>query len=281
MPFLKNMQINHNEDSANIYYEDVGSGKPVVLIHGWPLSHEMWDSQLAELPAHGLRCIAYDRRGFGRSEKPWDGYNYDVFSDDLHKLMEKLDLMDATLVGFSMGGGEVIRYLSKYSTHRVSKIVLISSIIPYMLQTSDNPDGMPREKVQEMEAAIKADRGKFLTSFNKDFFGAGLMSSPVSTETLNWCHSLAMQASTRATVAAMHAFAGSDFREEIGAIHVPTLLIHGDADKTVPLELTSKKAAAKMPNSELKVYENAPHGLFITDKERLNKDLISFICRED
>src|SRR5688500_5984743 len=165
---------------VNLFYEDWGTGQPVVLIHGWPLSHEMWEAQLTELPQQGLRCIAYDRRGFGKSSKPWQGYDYDTLADDLKAVLDELDLNDVTLVGFSMGGGEVVRYLSKYGSARVSKAVLLGAVTPFLLKTSDNANGAPQEVFDGMIEKIREDRPAFLADFGKQFFGVNLLSHPVS-----------------------------------------------------------------------------------------------------
>jgi non-heme chloroperoxidase len=265
---------------VNIHYEDIGQGKPVVLIHGWPLDHQMWQYQLAELPKHGLRCIAYDRRGFGKSDKPWDGYNYDVLADDLKALLEQLDLNDVTLVGFSMGGGEIVRYFSRHGGARVRKAVLVSSIVPLTGQTEDNPDGVPQEKLKEIVDNLNEDRAAFLATFGKQFYGVNLLNHPVSQQTLDWDLSVAMQASLKATIDCAHAFGETDFRSEMASVSVPTLIIHGDADQTVPIKATSDQAAKLIPNADYYIYEDAPHGLFLTEKENLNNDLVEFIAEE-
>lgn len=255
----------------------VGLQPTVVLIHGWPLSHEMWEYQMTELPKQGIRCIAYDRRGFGKSSKPWGGYDYDTLADDLNALLEELDLQDVTLVGFSMGGGEVVRYFSKYGGARVSKAVLISAVTPFMLKTDDNPDGVPQEVFDEMMKNMKDDRIKFLDDFGKQFFGVNLVNRPVSTPLLEYYRMLASLASPVATQECAKSFSSTDFREDMSAVNVPTLIIHGDSDKTVPIEPTGEQSAQMILNSQYKIYEGEPHGLFYTQKEQLNRDLIDFV----
>ncbi len=275
MPYIKTSHQNASE--ANLYYEDLGSGKPVILIHGWPSSHEMWEYQLNELPRNGIRCIAYDRRGFGKSCKTWDGYDYNSLAADLKTIIDELDLKNVTLVGFSMGGGEVIRYLTNYGKERISKAVLISSIIPFMLKTEDNPDGIDKMMFDKFYSDIEDDRPAFLTGFGKQFFGENFMNHPVSQHFLDWAHMLTLQGSSRATLECLRSFSETDFRNELLNLVLPFLIIHGDEDKTVPIELSSKKTSLLLQNAVYKIYENAPHGLFYTEKNKLNADLVSFI----
>jgi len=272
--------INKNSatgEEVNISYKDYGSGRPVVLIHGWPLSKEMWEYQIEPLVEAGLRVIKYDRRGFGKSSKPWGEYDYNTLTEDLHTIMEELDLRDAVLVGFSMGGGEAVRYLSRYGSSRVSKIVLVSSVTPYMLKTADNPDGVDESVFKEMLDQMSEDRIAFLDNFGKTFFGVNLVSHPVSAPLLEYYRMLAAVAAPRATKQCAIAFAQTDFRQDVQAINVPTLIIHGGADKTVPIDASGARTAKMIPGSQYIVYEGAPHGLFYTHKEKLNQDLISFI----
>ena len=275
MPYIQSYST--TETPVNIYYEDWGSGNPVILIHGWPVSHEMWEYQLNELPKHGIRVIAYDRRGFGKSDKPWNGYDYNTMAGDLKALIEELDLDKVTLVGFSMGGGEVARYLSLYGDERIAKVVLVSSIVPYMLETESNPDGVPQVMFDEFEEKLTSDRPAFLAAFGKQFFGVSLLSNPVSQPILDWMQMLAFHGSLRATVQCMRAFAETDFREDIKRIDIPTLIIHGDADQIVPIVPTSQQTANAIINSKFIIYDGEPHGLFITKKERLTSDLLQFI----
>ncbi|HRG38452.1 MAG TPA: alpha/beta hydrolase [Bacteroidia bacterium] len=275
MPYIKTK----GENAIQLFYQDLGKGKPVVFIHGWPSSHAMWEYQLGELPKK-YRCIAYDRRGFGNSDKPWNGYDYDTFADDLNAVIETLNLSDVTLVGFSMGGGEVVRYLSKYGSTKVNKIVLVAAVTPFLLQTADNKDGAPQKVFDEMIQGVEKDRQAYLTGFGKTFFGVTPTQSPLSEEQLQWAHYLTLPATQRSTIECIRAFSSTDFREDCISINVPTLIIHGDQDKIVPFEISGKKAATLIKKSKLKVYEGAPHGLFITDKDKLNEDLIEFIGAE-
>lgn len=276
MEYIKRTDPQSGEE-IRLSYKDYGEGTPVVLIHGWPLSKEMWEYQLEDLVEAGLRVIKYDRRGFGKSSKPWNGYDYDSFTDDLHAIMEELDLKNAVLVGFSMGGGEAVKYLSRYGSDRVSKLVLISSVLPYLGKTDDNPDGVPQDVFDEMMTKMKDDRINFLDEFGKTFYGVNLISHPVSGPLLSYYRQLASVAAPRATQQAAIAFAGTDFRQDVQAVNVPTLIIHGSADKTVPIEASSDRTADMLPNAQYLVYEGAPHGLFYTHKDQLNQDLISFI----
>jgi len=275
MEFLK---INKGaENEVKIHYQDCGKGRPVLLIHGWPLSHEMWEYQVEDLIKAGNRVITYDRRGFGQSSQPYGDYTYDTLAEDLKALMDYLDLQDVTLVGFSMGGGEVIRYFTNYGGARVSKIVLVSSIIPYMLKTNDNPEGVDGSVFEGMAEKMKGDRIGFLESFGKQFFGINLVSKPVSTPLLEYYRMLASFGSPKATLECAKAFAYTDFRNEVRSINVPTLIIHGTEDKTVPIEASSDRTANLIKGSRFIKYDGAPHGLFYTDREKLNKDLITFI----
>lgn len=225
----------------------------------------------------GYQTIAYDRRGFGRSGQPWDGYDYDSLTQDLADVMEFCRVKDATLVGFSMGGGEVARYMTNHAGLNVRSIALVSSIVPYMMQTEDNPQGVPAKTFVEMYNALRTDRAAFFASFFKDFFGVGIVSKPASPELLEWTRSIGMQASLKATVACANAFATTDFRPDLTSIKVPTLIVHGTADKTVPIDASGRAAASAIPNSTLLEYEGAPHGLLATHRERLIEDLLAFM----
>jgi len=264
-------------EEVKINYADYGKGQPVILIHGWPLSKEMWEYQVADLVNAGLRVIKYDRRGFGKSTKPWGSYDYDALSEDLNALIEELDLTNAVLVGFSMGGGEAVRYLNSYGDKRVSKLVLISAVTPFMLKTDDNPDGVDESVFADMLTQIKADRIGFLDEFGKKFFGVSMLSHPVSAPLLDYYRMLASLASSRSTQQCAISFSQTDFRKDLGLINIPTLIIHGDSDKTVPIDASSARTAEMIKGSEYKVYEGAPHGLFYTHREELNRDLLAFI----
>jgi pimeloyl-ACP methyl ester carboxylesterase len=264
-------------ETVNLSYSDYGSGKTIVLVHGWPSSKEMWEYQIAPLVEAGFRVVAYDRRGFGHSDRPWSGYDYDTLADDLRAVLEQLDLDDITLVGFSMGGGEVARYFAKYGGARVSKAVLVSTVLPYMPKARDNENGITPEQATEQMESLMNDRIGFLDAFGKQFFGVGLLSHPLSAPLLANYLQLAAVASPRATQACMKSFGTTDFREDIAKITAPTLIIHGASDKIVPIEISSDKSSRMVPNNQYIVYEDAPHGLFYTHRDRLNNDLIEFI----
>lgn len=267
-------------DNTKLYVKDWGTGRPVILMHGWPLSADSWDDQAMPIAAAGFRAIAYDRRGFGRSEQPWDGYNYDTLADDLAAVIEETGASDAAIIGFSMGGGEVARYMSRHGGKNVSQAGLIASVVPYMLKTDDNPNGTDQATFDQITEAIKQDRAKFFTGFFRDFYGVGLISHPVSDELIEWSRNVAMQASLKATLDCAKAFATTDFRPDLASFTVPTLIIHGTSDKTVPIDAAGRAAAKGIANSELVEYDGAPHGLFATHKEQLTNDLLAFLSRK-
>lgn len=275
MPYITSAQS--NTETVNIYYEEMGSGKNVVFIHGWPLSGSMWEYQMTELPQHGMRCIFYDRRGFGKSDRPYSGYDYDSLAGDLKSLLDELDLKEVTLAGFSMGGGEVARYISLYGSQRISKVVLISTVLPYMLKTEDNPNGVGQMEFDGMAKKMKEDRPDFFENFAKAFFGVSLVSHPVSDAFLANNLTRVMDASPIATLECAKSFSATDFRNDVGKINVPTLIIHGDKDNVVPISASSDESAKRIKGSKYIVYEGAPHGLWYTEKEKLNQDLIDFI----
>ena len=275
MPFITSAQ--NNASPVNIYYEDLGKGKPVVFIHGWPLSSSMWEYQVTQLPAQGMRCITYDRRGFGNSDRPFDGYDYNTLAGDLKSLLDELGLNDVTLVGFSMGGGEIAKYFSLYGGARVAKVVLVSAVVPYMLKTDDNTDGVPEEEFDKMTKGMIDDRPAFMEKFNKDFFSVSLVDHTVSGPFLANSLTKVMDASPIATLECAKSFSSTDFRQDVVKINVPTLIIHGDNDKIVPMKATGEESAKLIPGSRFIVYEGSPHGLWYTDKEKLNQDLIDFV----
>lgn len=271
------MSYLETNDATGIYFEDYGAGQPIVFIHGWPLSAAMWDYQIVPLSRAGFRCIAYDRRGFGRSDKPDSAYDYATLAGDLAELIDELDLTDVTLVGFSMGGGEVIEYLARHNSDgRVTRAMLVSSIVPGMLQTLENPEGVPMSVFDEMRDGIENDRPAFLTDFSKTFFGVGLLSQPVSDAMLAATCEVAMTASPIATLACSRTFSETSFVADLPQITVPVRVIHGDADATVSIATTGQRAAELLPNADLKVYEGAPHGLFYTHRHDLNRDIAAF-----
>lgn len=264
-------------DNVKLYVKDHGSGRPVVLIHGWPLTADTFDDLALAITNSGMRAISYDRRGFGRSEQPYTGYDYDTMADDLAAVMSELDLTDATLIGFSMGGGEVARYLTRHGSARVKQAVLISSVVPYMLKTDSNPAGVDQEVFDGMAKEMKEDRPHFWTGFFKDFYGVTLLSRPVSDEVLHWSTHMAMQAGLKATLDCAMAFATTDFRPDLASFTVPTLILHGTADKTVPIDTTARAAHKGIPGSQLVEYDGSAHGLFATDKAQIALDVLSFL----
>lgn len=264
-------------DGVNIHVKDFGSGPPVVLIHGWPLTGDMWEYQSLALVEAGYRVITYDRRGFGQSGHPATGYDYDTFADDLAAVLDGADVRDVALVGFSMGGGEVARYLSRHGRERVSRAVLISSVVPYLLKNDSNPDGVEDAVFATMKEQIRRDRFHFLGTFAEAFYGVGWVSKPVSRELLDWNFALAIMASPKATIDCIDAFSSTDFRPDLQAFTMPTLIIHGTSDKTVPIDPTARAAARAIPGAILTEYSGEPHGLFATAYERLNQDLINFL----
>lgn len=264
-------------DGVKLYYKDWGTGRTVILLHGWPLNADMWEYQMNFLAEHGCRVIAYDRRGFGRSSQPWAGYDYDRFADDLSELIEALELRDVILVGFSMGGGEVARYIARHGSKRVAKAVLVSAVTPLMIQRDDHPDGMSAGIFDGIRAGLLHDRADFLDKFGPLFTGADRERSDVSGPMLNWTLGMGLQAGLKGTVDCVKAFSETDFRPDLARFDVPTLIVHGDGDAVVSFEVTGKAAAALVPGATLKVYEDAPHALYFTHKDRLNEDLLAFV----
>jgi pimeloyl-ACP methyl ester carboxylesterase len=274
MPYVK------TRDGTDIFVKDWGSGRPVVLIHGWPLSADSWDAQALALADAGFRAIAYDRRGFGRSGQPWTGYDYDTLADDLADVMKATGAdNDATIVGFSMGGGEVARYMSRHEGRGVIAAGLIASVVPYMLKTPNNPNGVAEEQLAAIGAGIKKDRPGFFRTFLQQFFGVGFISSPVSDETVDWAWRLAMQGGLKPILECANSFGHTDFRGDLSAFRVPTLIVHGTADKTVPIDATGREAAKGIAGSQLVEYDGAPHGLTVTECDRFNRDLLTFLGR--
>jgi pimeloyl-ACP methyl ester carboxylesterase len=264
-------------DDVRLYVKDWGQGRPVILLHGWPLSADSFDDLALAIASAGMRAIAYDRRGFGRSDQPWFGYDYDTLADDLAAVIEQTGATNATLLGFSMGGGEVARYMSRHGGRHLAQSILVSSVVPYLLKTEDNPEGVDQAIFDSMTEQMEADRAKFWSGFFKEFYGVGMLSHSVSDELLEWSRAVAMQAGLKPTLQCAAAFATTDFRPDLAAFNVPTLIIHGTKDKTVPIECSARAAAAGIRASSLIEYEGAPHGLLASHKQRLISDVLRFV----
>jgi len=257
-------------DGATLYSRSWGSGRPVVFVHGWAVNCDVWQYQMTALSEHA-RCIAYDKRSHGRSSDPGQGYDYDTLADDLAAVLEHYDLRNLVLVGHSMGPAEIVRYLSRHGATRVSRLVLISSALPFMMKTPDNPGGIDAAIFAERRKAWTQDMPKFLAENARAFV---LPSS--SPETVAWLADMGAQASLKALVDLNHAITETDLRKDVGQIRLPTLVIHGEADKSAPLDLAGGRTAAMISGSQLKIYEGAPHGLLLTHQDRLNQDLVAW-----
>jgi non-heme chloroperoxidase len=265
--------------STTLHVDDTGGeGRPVVLIHGWPLSAASWSRQVPALQQAGYRVVAYDRRGFGRSDKPHGGYDYDTLAEDVQWVITSLDLHDVTLVGFSMGGGEVARYVSRYGVERVHSVVFAAAIPPYLLQTDDNPDGpLTEELAAQMAAGLAADRDAFFEQFVTQFFSAGDVLAVAESERQD-AIALCRQADQRAALQCMEAFATTDFRDDLADVTVPTLVLHGDADGIVPLAGSGARTHAAVAGSELVVLRGAPHGCNVSHAAEFNAALLAFLA---
>jgi non-heme chloroperoxidase len=260
-------------DGALLSCRAWGTGRPVVFVHGWAVSSEVWQYQMAPLSQHA-RCIAYDKRGHGRSSDPGRGYDYDTLSDDLAAVLDRFDVHDVVLVGHSMGPAEIVRYVGRFGSARVSRIVLISSALPFMIQTSDNPDGIPPSIFEQRRQEWQRDLPKFLAANARAF-----VTDETSAETVAWLADMGRRASLKALVDLNHTITETDLRPDVSRLTLPTLLIHGAQDRSAPIDLTSKRLAAMIRGSELKIYDGAPHGLPITHHERLTADLAEWIDR--
>ncbi len=266
-----------NSSNINLYYEDHGSGKPVILVHGYPLSGASWEKQLPVLLAAGHRVITYDRRGFGKSSQPTTGYNYDTFAEDLHKLVTHLELQDFALVGFSMGGGEVARYIGKFGSKGVSKAVFLSSVPPFLLKTADNPEGVDASVFEGIQKAIVADRYAFFTEFFKNFYNADLLlGKRVSEQAVQASWNLAAGASATASLACVPTW-HEDFRKDLARVDVPTLVMHGDADRILPISASGLRTAKLIKGADLLVVKGGPHCITWTHADEVNPKLLSFL----
>lgn len=275
MPYVKVGK--ENSGDIDLYYEDHGSGKPVVLIHGWPLSGASWEKQVPALADAGFRVITYDRRGFGNSSKPFSGYDYDTMAEDLHHLLTKLELRDATIAGFSMGGGEVARYLSKHGKERVSKAVFISAIPPALLKSADNPEGVDESVFKGIEKAIVADRPSFLAQFLADFYNVDVYRGKlISDQAVEMSWNVAALASPKGTLDCVSAWL-EDFRKDLAKIDIPTLVIHGNADRILPIAATGQRTAQMVKGAKLVTIDGGPHGTIWTHAAQVNQALLSFL----
>ena len=267
-------------DGTELYYKDWGSGKPVVFSHGWPLSSDAFEDQMFFLASHGYRCIAHDRRGHGRSSQPWHGHNLDTYADDLAELLNALDIRDAMLVGHSTGGGEVARYLARHGSGRVERAVLIGAIPPLMVQTPENPAGVPKSVFDQLRIGVADDRGALWDELSLKFYGFDRPGAAVSEAVRRSFWLQGMMAGLPAAYYCIQAFSETDQAEDLKKIDVPTLLIHGDDDQIVPIEISAYRAIKLIPDATLLVYEGGAHGLCTTMKDRVNRDLLAFLQRE-
>ena len=267
------------KDSTELYVKNRGAGRPVILTHAWPLSADIWDAQASALVEAGHRVIAYDRRGFGRSSKPASGYDFDSFADDLATVVQETGVRDAVLVGYSMGGGEVVRYFSRHGGRGIAKAGFVGAAASYLLKTESNPDGIDAAVFDGIKDGVRKDRTGYLAGLLKDvFFDAKRPSTvPVTQDVLDWALRMALQASVEATVACVDAFSATDFRPELAAVTVPTLVLHGTADIPVPIAL-GRATARGIRQSKLIEYEGVSHGLVVTERERVTRDLLQFIA---
>ena len=277
MPYIKVGK--ENSGDIQLYYEDHGSGDPVVLIHGYPLSGASWEKQVPALLEAGHRVITYDRRGFGKSSQPTTGYNYDTFAEDLHKLVTHLKLRDFALIGFSMGGGEVARYIGKYGSKSVSKAVIMGGIPPYLLKAADNPDGVDGKVFEGIQHAVAADRYAFFTEFFKNFFNTDVfLGKRISEQVVQASWNVAAGASATASLACVPTW-HEDFRNDVARIDVPTLIIHGDADRIVPIQASGEKTAKLVKGARLVAIKDGPHAINWTHAGEVNAELVSFLSK--
>jgi non-heme chloroperoxidase len=264
-------------DGAELFYKDWGAGQPVVFSHGWPLSADAWDAQMLFLGERGCRVVAHDRRGHGRSEQTWNGNDVDTYADDLATLLDELELENVVLVGHSTGGGEVARYVGRYGTKRLSRLVLLGAVPPFMMRTPDNPEGVPPAVFEEIRARTTSDRSTYFRELAVPFFGFNQPGVKVQPGLIHTFWLQGVQAGFKSVVDCIRAFSETDFREDLKKIDVPTLIVHGDADQIVPIDVAARRTAKLVRGATLKVYPGAPHGLALTRADEFNRDLIDFI----
>lgn len=264
------------KDGTQIYYKDWGKGPTIVFTHGYPLSSDAWENQMFFLAQNGFRVIAYDRRGFGRSSQPSHGYDYDTFADDLATVVEALDVKDAIFVGHSMGGGEVARYIARHGEKRVRKVAFVAAVTPFLLKTETNPGGVPKEFFDTFRSAVTTDRSQWNKDVSMPYYNYNRTGAKVSDGVREEYWRQGQATGFMAAFHALGAFSETDFRDDLKKITVPALVIHGSDDQIVPIELSGKLAVTYLKNGTLKVYEGGSHGLIVTDKEKLNADLLEF-----
>ena len=269
------------KDGTELFVRDWGAGRPVMLTHAWPLSSDCWEQQAIALVDAGYRVISYDRRGFGRSSQPATGYDYNSYADDLAEVVEATGVKDTTLIGFSMGGGEIVRYLSRHGGKNVIKVGLVATVVPGLAKGKNNPNGVDPAFFDGLKDSLRKDRPTFLSGLLRDVFydveTSTTSTNPVSQAVLDWSWQMGMQAGLLALIDSVDAFGKEDFLPDLAAVTMPTLILHGNADKPVPFELTARRAAAAIKHAQLIEYQGATHGLLVTERERVSKDILAFL----